>query len=78
MTGLRECASWWAYAARWEARALWDRMPGPWWARVVLLTVWAVMLVTPGPDELVLGAVLAWWQKRNAMRNRLRPISRKM
>lgn len=57
MTELGHLASWWGYVARYEARRLWESMPGPWPVRVLLIVACAAV---PGPaDELALAAIVA-------------------
>ena len=58
--------SWWAYVVRYEARATWEAMPGPWPVKVALIVVLALI---PGQlDELLFLAVLGAVRKRQARR----------
>ena len=58
--------SWWAYVVRYEARATWEAMPGPWPVKVALIVVLAAI---PGQlDEIAFFAVLGAVRKRQARR----------
>lgn len=56
--------SWWAFVLRYEARELWRALPGPWWAKIILI---AVLQLIPGMlDEIALLAILALLRRRRA------------
>jgi hypothetical protein len=58
--------AWWAYVLRYEAREMWRALPGPWWAKVLLLVALSAI---PGQlDEVVFLAVLSAFRKRKARR----------
>ena len=58
--------SWWAYVLRYEARATWAAMPGPWYVKALTL---AVLFIIPGQvDEIVFFALLSAFRKRRARR----------
>lgn len=66
MAGLAQLASWYAYAARTMALDTWRALPGPWWARILLLVALAAI---PGCfDELALIAVLKFARMRSSRR----------
>jgi hypothetical protein len=62
-----DMATFWAYALwTFGIKATWDSLPGPWWARVLLV---AVCLAIPGPqDELLLIAITAACRRIRAAR----------
>lgn len=59
-------AAWWAFVVRYEAREMWRALPGPWWAKALLI---AVCVAIPGPqDEILLAVVVAAFRKRQALK----------
>jgi hypothetical protein len=67
-TTVSDLASWWWTVARYEARELWRALPGPWWAKALLL---AVTVAIPGPqDEVILLLVVAAFRRRQARKAR--------
>jgi hypothetical protein len=74
---LRDIASWWLYVVRYEARELWTALPGPWWAKVLLILATQAI---PGPqDEILLMLVVGAMRRRRArLAARDIPTSRKI
>lgn len=54
------------YVIRWTARRMWDDLPGPVWVKCLLMAVTVALLVTPGPDELIIPAGAAYFRRRAA------------
>ena len=66
---MADIVSWWLCVIRYTARDLWRALPGPWWAKVLLITVTQAI---PGPlDEALLitgTAAYRRWRARQASR----------
>lgn len=57
---MKSVAWFWGTVARFEARRLWQSLPGPWPVKVLLIVLTQAI---PGPqDELLLLAVVAGWR----------------
>ena len=55
---------WWAFMARYYTREAWRCQPGPWPVKVVLMALWGLAVLEPGPvGELVMLAVTALYRR---------------
>jgi len=63
---LADEAAWlWLWIADWLARQ-YASVPGPRWLKISLVVMLVIMLAIPGPEELLVIAVLAWLARRRA------------
>jgi hypothetical protein len=59
-------ASFWWAVAKWQARELWDSLPGPWYVKALIIVI---CLAIPGQvDEIAIVAVTAAWRKYRTRR----------
>jgi hypothetical protein len=60
-------ASFWWAVIKWQARELWDSLPGPWPVKILILIITEIAI--PGPlDDVVLIAAVAAWRKYRTRR----------
>lgn len=52
-----------AYAVCFYAKRTYRNMPGPTWLKVTLTVITGILIVTPGPDELLIPLGIALYRR---------------